>query len=302
MNDDDLAELLSLDDSAPKQHTPVLAPVVVRVHRLTESQGLRICKWAKALPRIVVLADVTLPPGEAAVSLLRKQFVERGLDVRAEIQTFTTKDMEKRYPNLMHESLNKFLQLHPWMKLALSYAWAYTAEGMTVTGLGELRGSSAYTSPPEHAWVFEHDCDFAGDVNDLIAAYADDEADLIARELDPCIEEWMWYDCATPSFLHKYGHVRTCVHVHAIRISLRLLRALHEASTAGRIGYGEMAVATVCLGEGLTWRRLHEDHVGTPYSPQGFMSQEDFDLATKGALPKIRPGGGKNRLYHALKW
>ena len=103
----------------------------------------------------------------------------------------------------------------------------------------------------------------------------------------------MWYNCATPAFLEAYGTVRKCVHVHACRISARLLHAIHTASSAGLVGYGEMAVVTICRGEGMVWRELEPRHLGTPYDPHRSMSQEEWE-----ALGPIR----RNKLYHALKW
>ena len=128
-----------------------------------------------------------------------------------------------------------------------------------------------------------------------VDGYADDDADLIAKELIPQdkLHEWMWIDCATPSFLAAYGEVRSCVHVHACRLSTRLLRALHDASSIGRIGYGEMAVSTVCVGEGLVWRPLRTEHIGKPFCPEECMKQEAFELEER--LPS-------RKLFHALKW
>ena len=69
---------------------------------------------------------------------------------------------------------------------------------------------------------------------------------------------------------------RCCVHVHAFRVSARLLRALHDAAEAGRIGYGEQALSTVCVGEGLTWRSLRDCHVGEPFHPDESMGEAAF--------------------------
>ena len=54
-----------------------------------------------------------------------------------------------------------------------------------------------------------------------------------------------------------------------------------------------MAVVTVCLGEGMTWRQLQPCHVGDPYDPHRCLSKEEWE-----GLGPLR----RNRLYHALKW
>ena len=41
-----------------------------------------------------------------------------------------------------------------------------------------------------------------------------------------------------------------------------------------------MALPTVCVGEGYTWRYLKPEHVGVPYSPEGFMSREHFEVGS----------------------
>ena len=46
-----------------------------------------------------------------------------------------------------------------------------------------------------HTWIFEQDCDYAGHIDELIRAYAEDDADLIAKELVPkatIAAKWMW--------------------------------------------------------------------------------------------------------------
>lgn len=280
-----------------------MAPLCVRVHRLTIAQAKRITSWTSALGRVDVLADVTLDAGAKAVSLLRTTLRDAGMLGRVRFLEFTSAMMEKEYLHLLHPSLQHYRQLHPWMLLAMSHAWAYTAEGITITGLGRDAADEG-----KHTWIFEHDCDWAGDIADLITAYADDEADLIAKVLRPreraaqggdgnpdneTLDEWMWYDCATPDFHRRYGACRGTAHVHAARVSAKLLRALHQASRSGAIGYGEMALPTVCVGEGLIWRPLRPEHVGSAYSPEGHMPREAFEL-----LQAART----NKLFHALKW
>ena len=265
----------------------------VRVHRLTRAQAERVCKWAARLPRVDVLCDVTLPAGERALALLREEVSARALESKVRMLPFTSFAMEARYPALRHPSLEMYRAQHMWMMPALSHAWAYTAEAILVCGIG-LREADA-PQEEEHVWVFEHDADFAGPIEELIAAYAQDDADLIAKELvtADAFSTWMWQGCATPSFLAHYGAVRSCVHVHACRLSARLLRALHAAAAAGRIGYGEMALSTVCVGEGLRWRPLDEAHVGTPFDPQGHLDRVAFEMLEQTPTRK---------LYHALKW
>ena len=127
--------------------------------------------------------------------------------------------MDLRYPDLEHKSLQGYRLQNPWMKPADSHAWAYTAEALVVTGLG-LDDASR----DRHIWFFEHDCDWAGNIRSLLAAYADDAADLIAAELRPkmrsasnpareVLTEWMWYNCATPAFLDRYAAHRACAMV-----------------------------------------------------------------------------------------
>ena len=314
MNEDELLEMMGC---APEDgRAASLPPLAVRVHRLTLSQALRVCGWARALPAVHVLADVTKyleadrpPPeteaaavaaggmrsavGAAAVLLLREQLQRHGLESRVTFSEFTSQEMECRYPHLRHEVLDRWQRKHlAWTN---SHAYAYTAEGLVIDGLGV----ASATAPPQHCWVFEHDCDFSGDIGELLAAYADDAADLIAKELVPrerIATEWMWHDCCTPAFKDAYGAVRCCAHVHAFRISSRLLRALHVAATDGRIGYGEMSVPTICVGEGLEWRRLREEHIGDPFSPEHGMTKDAFECAT------TEGHTGQHRLYHALKW
>ncbi len=292
LTDDDLAELLVEASPSPSSSTgsSSLPPLVVRIHRLTQAQAIRICKWAQRLP-CTALADVTLPAGAAAVNLLEEQLRLRGLRTRVRIHTFTSSDMEREYPFLRHTSLEKVRQRHLWMMPALSHAWAYTAEAITICGMGRdgAKEQSGYT------WIFEHDCDVAGPIESLIRAYDDDDADLIAKELVPraTIAEWMWYECATDEFLARFGANRCCAHVHAIRISSRLLWELHDFAKKGLIGYGEMSIPTVCVGLGLTWRGIRDEHLGQPYHPQGNMDQKSFE-----ALEREKDG----RLYHALKY
>merc|ERR1711963_1366462 len=88
--------------------------------------------------------------------------------------------MEAEYPHLLAPPLQRYRQLYPWMVLAMSHAWAYTAEGITVTGLGRDSADKG-----KHCWILEHDCDWAGKITDLVEAYADDDADLIAKVLRP---------------------------------------------------------------------------------------------------------------------
>ena len=45
----------------------------------------------------------------------------------------------------------------------------------------------------------------------------------------------------------------------------------------GRIGYGEMALPTVCVGEGMVWRGLRPEHVGEPYDPQGCLDRRGWE-------------------------
>lgn len=295
----DLADLIDAlgDDSPVISDTARLA---VRVHRLTHAQLLRICKWAKRMP-IDILADCTLPAGQRAVSTLMEQVKAHALEERVRVLSFTSHDMERAYPSLRHPALEDYRRKHMWMMPALSHAWAYTAEALVVCGLGrenqQVTGGLRYDLEPQsHIWVFEHDCDYAGPIDELVHAYAHDDADLVAKELVPQARigtDWMWYGCATPSFLSRYGRCRSCAHVHAVRISLRLLRKLHEAALAGEIGYGEMAIPTVCMGEGMLWRPLRDEHIGQPYDPQGHMDQASFE-----ELESRRDG----RLYHALKY
>ena len=54
-----------------------------------------------------------------------------------------------------------------------------------------------------------------------------------------------------------------------------------------------MALSTVCEGEGLTWRRLRDAHIGQPYDPQGALDQRSFEMMEK--VPA-------NKLFHALKY
>ena len=96
-----------------------------------------------------------------------------------------------------------------------------------------------------------------------------------------------------------------------------------------------MTLPTVCVGEGLTWRHLKPEHVGVPYSPEGLMNREHFEVGStqpssqaahsQAKLPSTRistlplthallrfagvqaacrdePRGTRGRLYHALKW
>ena len=103
-----------------------------------------------------------------------------------------------------------------------------------------------------------------------------------------------------------------------------------------------MTLPTVCVGEGLTWRHLKPEHVGVPYSPEGLMNREHFEvgstkpskaaahsqaakqhtakqsclalvsalsthsrlclLAGVQAACRDEPRGTRGRLYHALKW
>jgi len=313
MNED---ELLAMMGDASEETGPASLPLLaVRVHRLTLSQALRVCAWARALPSVHVLADVTKyleaerpspdieaaavaagrmrsAVGAAAVALLKEQIRLRGLQSRVTFSEFTSQDMERKYPHLRHESLGRWQREH--LAWTTSHAYAYTAEGLVVDGLGVHTNT-----PPQHCWVFEHDCDFSGDIRELLGAYADDEADLVAKELVPrdrIATKWMWHECCTPAFKHAYGAIRCCAHVHAFRISSRLLRALHDAAVEGRIAYGEMSVPTVCVGEGFLWRRLREEHIGDPFSPEHSMAKDAFGHAcTEGHA-------GRHRLYHALKW
>lgn len=199
--------------SAPRS----LAPLCVRIHQLTHAQAERIAKWAVRLP-VDVLADVTVDEGVRAVELLRSELGRRRLLGRVRILEFTSADMERAYPALRDETLESYRRQHAWMLPARSHAWAYTAEALAVTGLGREGAPSAV----EHVWCFEHDADWSGDIDEvptalrtrraplaggrrplhvallrprrspvrspavaqLVRAYASDDADLIAKELD----------------------------------------------------------------------------------------------------------------------
>ena len=317
MDADALSDLLDATDNSSEELPPDviaalnrststcrgMAPLCVRVHRLTQAQAERIVSWAAAVGRVDVLADVTLERGHQAVTLLRTTLCEAGMLGRVRFLEFTSAQMEAEYPSLLNPSLLHYRTMHPWMLFSMSHAWAYTSEGITVTGLGRDADDEG-----RHCWIFEHDCDWAGDINELLMAYANDEADLIAKVLRPkeraarggdgnpdneTLSEWMWYDCMTPAFGSRYGVSRGAAHVHAVRVSARLLDALHRSSRAGAIGYGEMTLPTVCVGEGMVWRPLKPDHIGSQYSPEGGVRREDFDLLKKARV---------NKLLHALKW
>ena len=141
-----------------------IAPLCVRVHRLTILQAQRICKWAENMLRVDVLADVTLDTGKAAVQLLNEHLSFSGLH-NVRIVEFTSTDMEAKYPSLQHECLEAYRRKYMWMLLALSHAWAFTAEAVTVCQLGLEEESDSHV---RHTWFFEHDADFAGDIGVLL--------------------------------------------------------------------------------------------------------------------------------------
>ena len=195
MTDEELDILLGdAPAAAASMSVQQLAPLIVRVHRLTHAQALRICKWAQRLPRIEVLADVTLPAGEVAVQILETQLRLRGLESRVCVIRFTSDQMASTYPSLSDTVIESHRHKHLWMMPALSHAWAFTAEAITICGLG-MRPPPQPPYPMPHTWIFEQDCDYAGHIDELIRAYAEDDADLIAKELVPkatIAAKWMW--------------------------------------------------------------------------------------------------------------
>ena len=306
MTDDELSTMLSEVSESDIVRTPKISPLVVRIHRLTHQMVMRICKWAK-LTLVDVCADVTLDAGSKAVNMLVTELKARALDTRVRIITFTSSDMEELYAALRHPVLEEYRMRHLWMMFTGSHAWAYTAEALTVCGLGHRPPASKeemmcsdqhqhHHHHQQHVWVFEIDCDVTFPIDEFMCQYADDDADLIAKELVPASSiatEWMWYDCATPLFISQYRLHRRCAHVHAFRASWRLLHKLHTEALRGAIGYGEMSIPTVCIGSGMIWRPLLDQHLGQPYDPHGKIGQEEFD-----ELERRRDC----RLYHALKF
>ena len=118
MDPDSLSELL--DATETNDEVRGMARLCVRVHRLTHAQAHRIAKWAAALPRIDVLADVTVNSGVHAMALLRDVLRDAGLIGKVRVFEFTSTDMERRYPGLRQQTLEAYRQHHMWMMRALA--------------------------------------------------------------------------------------------------------------------------------------------------------------------------------------
>ena len=314
-----IAAALARERSAARQCELASTLVVARVHQLTPAQMHRVVKWASCVPSMTVCPPTQVqfvnqqrPPGPSPptvpnISFLVRQVLvdvsgghQTALELRsaldacgstgASVVEFTSEAMEHLYPDLVqHTALrNAHLVARSWG--FLSHAWGFAAEALIVGLTGRSTDRAV-----RHIWVLEQDCDFAGPLSELIADYASTEADLVAKTLhdSATMSSWQWHDTATPAFLAAYGAHRCSAHIHAFRLSRRLLEALAVAANAGQIGWGEMSIPTLCIANGWRWEQLAPKHIGEPFTYDNnlaIVEPAKFELCERG------------RLYHPLKF
>ena len=162
-------------------------------------------------------------------------------------------------------------------------------------------------------WVLEDDVGFSGDLcREFFAAYATDASDLITGECVPVFQplrtrsrsqtsRWCWKNTASKAFLDCVAEAKRlkCAE-HVQRFSRTFLDRLHDLSTGASgqppiAAWSEMGAPTLCLHLGLTKGMIDATHIGTPYSFNGRVEQDEW-------LDLPRHEHTKCRLYHALKW
>eukprot|EP01062_Namystynia_karyoxenos_P007671 TRINITY_DN12691_c0_g1_i1.p1 TRINITY_DN12691_c0_g1~~TRINITY_DN12691_c0_g1_i1.p1 ORF type:complete len:414 (+),score=103.95 TRINITY_DN12691_c0_g1_i1:153-1244(+) len=270
--------------------------VFMRSHAPTEAAVGRMLSMAAELAAcgidMWVSIDATSPGGRAAYR--RVTAAAHAANTPLRVHHYSEGDMCARYPVLAREMKG---QPNLTSNGRASLAWGFHNEA---TGLWwNEHGRDRY----DFVWRMEDDAAWAGDCSELVAAYANDAADLIANRRWTMLQDsdekeglWCWANAASQNFLQSIPmHMRRHCREHVVRVSGRLLDALDNCSLDGVTAWSEMATVTLCQVLGYVDRDFDASHVGYQFSWCG-----SVDAATWAAL-RADPHRA-SRLYHPLKW
>lgn len=320
----------------------------------------RIQGWAKSLKAADISLHISVDVShgvEAAVRLHRElsaKWVKDGDAGAAAVVVHTYTEAEMRSSFLHLTSLQRKMVGEPewsgldacaegenpevvakaatavWRKWAggarSSIAWGFHTEALALWW-AEARGLLP-SAGPEHVWVLEDDVGFTAPLAELVAQYADSQADLITAEpwiLEPLTnvrcrtqqvdlqvdqleetsiawEGWCWQDTCTEAYAALVPHSKRLVtKEHAQRFSYRLLEEIIACVRKGCSAWSEQFSPSLCnVMDGFSCEALREHNLppnpDTHFSCTGRVSEDEYRAMCRDDTTK------RGILLHALKW
>jgi hypothetical protein len=162
---------------------------------------------------------------------------------------------------------------------------------------------------PEHAryWMVEYDVRFSGPWRRFLAAYEDDDADLLAPAILPRSADPGWYNWPSLAGPAPDETLQLRAFLPVFRASARLITAVDAAYRAGLTGHCEAIWPSVAQAAGMTIHDLGGDGPFTPDRYRGrFYSSSPLspDLCPGSFAfkpPLYRPGSRRDMLWHPVK-
>lgn len=272
----------------PKLPMAAATAFLVRTCELTEEKAKRLQKWHTDLHERARNVDFWLAY-DVDARCISKEHPWRTWTPRPYVFNYSSAWMEASYPALWNVRSCAPQERH------LAKPWVYHQESIA---LFFVRHGRRY----RHTWVFEDDADYSGHISDFLAAYSDDDADLLSQphavtgDIDAIVPaSWIWNECVTPSFAAAIPRrARRAAAEHVQRFSRRFLRHLHMASRNGLVAHSELSIPSLCKARlyhapPFSWRALKPHHIGHKYCFDTRMTEDEFSSAPRG------------KLYHAVK-
>mmetsp|Transcript_12566 Transcript_12566/g.22386 ORF Transcript_12566/g.22386 Transcript_12566/m.22386 type:complete len:300 (+) Transcript_12566:258-1157(+) len=275
--------------------------VVVRTVLPCEGAVERIVRWKQASERVGAHLWVSMDTSreeegrEASVAALQAKVGDR-------VHQYDEAAMRQAYSVLgdmrEDEAVNKAKEIQSGR---FSLAWGFHMEAVNLW-FQALEQQQRY----DWVWVFEDDVDFCGALDWFLQQNAAREEDLLADDIKTVIacasetEKWFWADTVSPAYNSAIPmEKRFFAREHVQRFSARLLDGLHAAaSKENMVAWSEQGTPTLAKHLGFSVGQIEKNLIGTPYSWDGRVTQEEWALW----LAEADPSEHRNKLYHALKW